>query len=207
MFSALPRASFLYLKTLWKHKEDCTRVHAGWVFGSLAGRQENARTWDKAHRNRKVAGVRCAAFIMLLLLLSTCRILIDFQHAVYLSIFNMQYTYRFSTCRIPIDFQHAVYLLICNMPYTYRFSTCRILISTCRIFNMLFKIEHAVCSFLAWNMPFWTNIFATRWNLNSGMLKKFRHVKPWKTAWASTEVFADVSRNTNLFVLSCFSEQ
>ena len=28
------------------------------MFGSLAGRPENARTWDKAHRNRKVAEVR-----------------------------------------------------------------------------------------------------------------------------------------------------
>ena len=28
------------------------------MFGSLEGRTENARTWDKAHRNRKVAEVR-----------------------------------------------------------------------------------------------------------------------------------------------------
>ena len=89
---------------------------------------------------------------------STCRIPIDFQHAVYISIFNMPYIYRFSTCRILIHFQHAVNLSIFNMPYTYQFSTCRIPILTCRIFNMfeiqLFEIQHAVCSFLARNMPF-----------------------------------------------------
>ena len=62
-----------------------------------------------------------------------------FQHAVYISIFNMPYIYRFSTCRISINFQHAVYLSIFNMPYTYQLSTCRIPILTCRIFNMPFK--------------------------------------------------------------------
>ena len=128
-------------------------------------------------RNKRIwtCCLACAAFIMLLLLLSTCSIpefnmleflnMLYFQHAGYLS-------------------QHAWFL------------TCRIPISTCCIFNMLFKIKHAVCSFLALNMPFWIFENWLRWNWNSGMLKKFQHVKPCKMACASTEVFADGPRWT-----------
>ena len=109
---------------------------------------------------------------MLLLLLSTCCIL-EFN-MLFFSTFNMLY------------FEHAGYL----SQHAW-FSTCHIPISTCCIFNMMFKIEHAVCSFLAFNMPFWIFENSVLDNLNSGMLKKFRHVRPCKTACTSTEVFAD----------------
>ena len=98
-------------------------------------------------RNKRIwtCCLACAGFIMLLLLFSTCRIHIDFQHAVYLSIFNMPYTYPFSTCRKPIDFQHAVYLSIFNMPYTnlnMPYFQHAVWNSTCRLF--IFGSKHAV---------------------------------------------------------------
>ena len=76
----------------------------------------------------------------------------------------------FSTCSISC--QHASFSTCCI------FSTCYISKTCCLVFNMLFVFQHA-----KWN---WTTH-----DLNSNMLKKKQHVKPWKIACWVTAVFAD----------------